>query len=82
MVILLIVHATLLCPLVATAEQRLLMSHRSSVPSDGLELAENYITWPRPTAEQGQLQASQAKISGFKPLVVLFDPRKLPRRRS
>ena len=37
----------------------------SIAPSDGLELAENYIRWPRPTAEQGQLQASQAKISGF-----------------
>ena len=33
------------------------------VPSDGLELAKNYIRWP--TTKQGQLQASQAKISGF-----------------
>ena len=40
-------------------------SNGSIAPSDGLELAENYIRWPRPTAEQGQLQASQAKISGF-----------------
>ena len=39
----------------------------SEPPSDGVELAENYIKWP--TADQGQLQASQAKISGFKHLV-------------
>ena len=44
----------------------------SIAPSNGLELAENYIRWPRPTAEQGQLQASQAKIRLFVSYVLIF----------